>query len=178
MAKTPATKKRSKVRVTKANPSLSKVAKNNARKQLRKERYRHMLNLGFSPVDARKYRDHSSGSIDSHIEVERKRIAKVRSAKRVETDTQKIKKIRAFNRQKPAVEFQGRNKTKNDRWEEFSDWTRNRNFPVWAMEYIQEMNAKQGVDPLDSWGFRRFYYRYVMNRTEATSAKLADRDDS
>lgn len=165
-------------KTTKANPALSQVAKRNARKQLRKERYRHMRNLGFSSADARKYRDQSSVNIDVHVETERKRITKVRSAKRVETDTAKIKKIRAFNRQKPAVEFQGRNKTKNDRWEEFSDWTRNRNFPVWAMEYIQEMNAKQGVDPLDSWGFRRFYYRYVLNRTEATAAKLADRDDS
>lgn len=178
MARQTPPKKRAKLRVTKANPPLSKVAKSNARKQLRKERYRHMLLLGFSPKDARKYRDHSSGSIEAHVEVERKRITKVRSAKRETTDTEKIKKIRAFNRQKPAVEFQGRNKTKNDRWLEFSDWTRNRNFPVWAMEYIENMNDKQGVDPLDSWGFRRFYYRYVLNRTEATAAKLADRDDS
>lgn len=165
-------------RKTKANPGLSKVKRQNARKQLRKERYRHMRSLGFSSADARKYRDNSSDNIDVKVDTERKRITKVRAGKRSVTDKKKIQEIRAFNRRKPAVEFQGRNKTRNDRWEEFSSWTSNRNFPEWAQAYISRVNRDAKLDPLDSWGYRRFYYRYVMNRTEATAAKNADRDDS
>ncbi len=165
-------------RKTKANPGLTKVKRQNARKQLRKERYRHMRSLGFTSIDARKYRDNSSDNIDVKVDTERKRITKVRAAKRSDVDKTKIHEIRAFNRRKPAVEFQGRNKTRNDRWEEFSGWTANRNFPEWAMRYIGGKNVERGFDPLDSWGFRRFYYRYVLNRAEATAAKNADRDDS
>lgn len=165
-------------RPTKANPKLSKLKADNARKQLRKERYRHMLLLGFSSVEARKFRDHSNVSIDRNVESERERIANIRAPKRSEVEQKKIRGIRAFNRRKPAVEFSGRNKSRSDRWEEFSRWTKNRNFPVWAMAYIAEKNNDRELDPLDSFGFRRFYYRYVQNRSETQAAKFADRDDS
>lgn len=165
-------------RQTKANPALSNLKRQNARKQLRKERYRHLLDLGFTSSDARKFRDHSSNSIDKNVESERQRITKVRAPKRSETDTKKIREIRRFNRQRPAVEVHGRNKTRSGRWEEFSQWTSDRNFPEWAQKYIGLRNREQGFDPLDSWGYRRFYYRYVQNRTEGSAARLADRDDS
>lgn len=165
-------------RPTKANPKLSKLKTSNARKQLRKERYRHFLLLGFSTIEARRFRDHGSPSIERNVESERERIAKIRAPKRTELEQKKIRGIRAFNRRQPAVEFSGRNKTRSDRWEEFSSWTKNRNFPVWAMAYIQQKNADKDLDPLDSFGFRRFYHRYVQNRSEAQAAKFADRDDS
>lgn len=165
-------------KATKANPALSKKKSANARKQLRKERYRHMIDLGFSTTDARRFRDRSGVNIETHVESERERIVDIRTEKRSQSDKDKLRDIRAHNRQKPAVESAGRNKTRADRWQEFSNWTKNRNFPGWAMDYIGEMNRDKELDPLDSWGFRRFYYRYVQNRAETSAAKLADRDDS
>ncbi len=148
------------------------------RSDLRKERYRHMRSLGFSAIEARKYRDNKQSNIIKFVSSEHTRITKIPAKKRVENERKILSNIRRTRRQPVTVDNAPRLKPQRERLEDFSRWTGDRNFPDWAISYIAEQNQRAGLSPLNSYGFRRFYYRYVQNRPEATAAILADRDDS
>lgn len=149
-----------------------------SRSDLRKERYKYMRSLGFSAVHARKYRDNKTENITKFVNSERVRITEIRSSQRSKSERTIIASIRRERRQVATVETAPRLKPRRERLEDFKRWTGDRNFPDWAISYIAEHNQLAGFSPLNSYGFRRFYYRYVQNRPETTAALLADRDDS
>lgn len=149
-----------------------------SRSELRKERYRYLRSLGFSSADARKYRDQSVEHLQEYVDTTAERITETPSRKRTQQERTIIKQVRAERRKKPTVQTATRLKSRADRYDEFVAWTQDKNFPNWAMEYVAAANRNAGFGPVNSYGFRRFYYRYVENRPESTAATLADRDDS
>ena len=148
------------------------------RKALRKERYNALRKLGFSPVEARRRRDQSATNITTFIEVERVKIVAKKSNVRTDQEKATLRAIRNSRRRERKIDEAPRLKPASERADDFSRWTSDGNFPFWAKEFIAEQNAQKGLSPVDSYGFRRFYWRYVENIPLEEMGDLADRGDS
>lgn len=155
-----------------------RVGDGSNRSDLRKERYRYLRSLGFSSADARKYRDQSFENLQTYVDTTVEQVEQTPSRKRTEREREIVKNVRKERAKKRTVESSTRMLTRTDRYENFVAWTVAKDFPNWAMQYIAAVNRQAGFGPVNSYGFRRFFYRYVENRPEATAATLADRDDS
>lgn len=148
------------------------------RKELRKERYNAIRKLGFSPVEARRRRDQSAVHIVEFIDTERERIVSKKSNVRTESEKFTLREIRKSRRRERKIDEAPRLKPITERAGDFSRWSADGNFPFWAKEFIAQQNADKGLSPVDSYGYRRFYWRYVENMSEDEIGDLADRGDS
>lgn len=148
------------------------------RKELRKERYNALRKLGFSTKEARRRRDQSAVHIVEYIDTERERIVTKKSNMRTESEKFTLKAIRQSRRRERKIDEAPRLKPITERASDFSRWTSDGNFPAWAREYIAAQNDNIGVSPINSYGYRRFYWRYVENLSEDEIGSLADRGDS
>ena len=157
---------------------MARIKVTETRSERRKERYRHLILLGFSAKNARKFRDQSADHIRGFEDSERTRITEVRASKRSDEEKKIIREIRQSRRIENRVETGPRLKPKSERQDEFSQWTADRNFPSWADQFIAEQNEERGLDPLDSYGFRRFWHHYVDGIPVEDIGDLADRGDS
>lgn len=148
------------------------------RSELRRERYNYLRRIGFSPVEARRRRDTSADNIRGFVSDERKRIVAISSKKRSENDRKIIRNIRVDRRRENRIETAPRLRPMSQRVTEFSKWSGEQNFPSWAETFIAQQNLDRGLDPFDSYGFRRFYWRYVEGLPTDEIGDLADRGDS
>lgn len=149
-----------------------------SRSDLRKERYRHLRSLGFSSAHARKFRDQSHTHITEFVDDERERIVTKKSNVRTPQEKVILREIRSSRRRTNQVEVAPRLKPISERAEDFSRWTADGNFPSYAEKFIAEQNAQKGLSPVDSYGYRRFYWAYVENIPVDEIGELADRGDS
>ncbi len=162
------------------NQNLRKID----RDELRKERYRHLREMGFSPVEARRRRDTSGENIETFVEKERVRIRDIRADTRTERDRnifQSIRKVRRRNQiTVNKVDSAPRLKSQSARLVDFKNWSEAADFPDWAETYIKKQNRDRGLNRFDGYGYRRFYYRYVDGDSEdfIDEEGLADRDNS
>lgn len=148
------------------------------RSDLRKERYNHLRGLGFSPADARKFRDQSSAHIVEYVDEETERITVKKSNVRTVREKDILQNVRRQRRTaKTAPVISPRLKPISERADDFSGWTRD-GFPVEATRFIEEENRRTGRSPVDGYGFRRFYWAYVENIPVDEIGDLADRGDS
>lgn len=135
---------------------------------LRKARYDQLRALGYSSKEATRFRDRSADSIDAEVASRQKRIAKKPVAKRTSQESFQLTRIREYRRERREQPTVSREpiESRESRQEQFSSWTGRRNFPPRIVRYIAEINHAAGLDPLESYGFRVFYWQYVNGYTE------------
>lgn len=149
-----------------------------SRSDKRKERYRELRALRFSPEQSRRLRDRSGKEIQLAIAREQRRISRKPVQLRTAEESFRLKRIQ--DRQATATEVQRRTRleTRQERWEKFSEYSKS---GVWPREFrkrIREINRKVGLGPDDGYGYRRFYYEYVERLSQEESIQISERGDS
>ena len=147
------------------------------RAKLRATRYKHLRALGFSVADAAKYRDQSATHIVEFTEEETQRITEKKSNVRSKSEAEILRRARYARRSGAPPTMSPRLKPIQERVKDFSNWTRD-GFPDEALDYIKQVNKDQGLSPVDSYGYRRFWHMYVDNQPASELHELADRGES
>ncbi len=155
-----------------------------ARKELRLSRYSQLRQQGFSPTEARRLRDWKGERITTEVTRVERRISRVRVAERTEAQTTRIEAIR---------DFRSRGRRDPDsfipidsrpaRVARFAAWSGTRKFPRGLQirvlgRTIAQINVDAGLDPLDGFGYRLFYHRYVNGVSEIEARQRAETRDS
>lgn len=149
-----------------------------SRSDKRKERYRELRALRFSPEQSRRLRDRSGKEIQLAIAREQRRISRKPEKLRTADESFRLKRIQ--DRQTTATEVlrRARLETRQERWEKFSDYS---NSGIWPGEFrkrIREINRRSGFGPDDRYGYRRFYFEYVERLSQEESIDISERGDS
>lgn len=142
---------------------MSRTTEQNAE---RRERYRYLRHLGYTPREAYKRRDWKT------IRVEHSIRSKESYLRRKETLTpQQILQLNNLSKHRTQQWERQRAvqiattvtplKTKADRWLDFSRWSKRKQFPASFQQIIDEYNINNGLDIHNSFGYRVFYHRYV-----------------
>jgi hypothetical protein len=148
------------------------------RSSIRKARYKYAIDLGFSAKEARRFRDLSGANVEKRVVRERLRITRKRPTRRSLEEQERLDRIIETHARNPIEVRQRRVFSQSERQEMFNTWTGDRNFPAWALERIRAYNTAKGENPLDSFGYRRFYFWYVLRIADFENEFYADRNDS
>jgi hypothetical protein len=144
----------------------------------RVERYRELRALGFDPIQARRFRDWSGKRIQLTIAREQRRISRKPIQLRTTDESFRLSRIQSRNRQQTQIQQQARLSSRQERWEQFADFSENRNWPPEFLRRIRQINERAGLSIDDGFGYRRFYYEYVERLDIQESLDLAERGDS
>lgn len=149
-----------------------------SRSDKRKERYRELRALRFSPEQSRRLRDRSGKEIQLAIAREQRRISRKPVQLRTADESFRLKRIQ--DRQAAATEVQRRARleTRQERWEKFSEYSKSGIWPREFRKRIREINRRVGLGPDDGYGYRRFYYEYVERLSQEESIQISERGDS
>lgn len=113
----------------------------------RRQRYRHLRRLGFSPKDA------SRGRSKTRYE---KLIAKVHEPPKEEKQKKKLKRRTT-------------RKAREKQWALWSKWASDkkdpRGFPKWVEDYIAVINKRRGLDAKAGYGFGIMWHWYTRGGT-------------
>ena len=149
-----------------------------SRSEKRKERYNELKALGFSSVDARKYRDRSGDNIERKVSSEQRRISRKPKAMRTSSETFKLRRIRSRKVTQSNRQRSGRMDSREARWRKFSASSKINKFPKAARLRILKINRDAGLSPDDRYGYRRYYFEYVERLDPGDASDLSDRGDS
>lgn len=143
------------------------------RAELRESRYKLLRSLGYSSADATRRRDWSAERIDADIIATQRRISKKRVSSRSETEQERLEAIRDYRHQERdmPVSVRQRTESRKDRLRNFSDWSKAKEFPAHIQGLIDGYNEQAGFSPLDSYGYRLFYWQYVRGLDERESKR-------
>jgi hypothetical protein len=133
------------------------------RSDLRQSRYAYLRSLGFSPTEARRLRDRSAGNIEGSVTEKETTIRAIPQRRRTQqqrTDLRAIREARTFRRAEPAT-ARGGIETRIERQRNFNRWSGMKRFPRNIQRWISKTNRDEGLEPLDDFGYRMFYHRYV-----------------
>jgi hypothetical protein len=144
----------------------------------RVERYRELRALGFDATQARRFRDWSGKRIQLTIAREQRRISRKPIQLRTADESFRLSRIQSRNRQQTQIQQQTRLSSRQERWEEFAEFSENRNWPSEFLRRIRQINERAGLSIDDGFGYRRFYYEYVERLDIQESLDLAERGDS
>lgn len=149
-----------------------------SRSDKRKERYRELRALRFTPDQARRLRDRSGKEIQLAIARERRRIS--RKPIQLRTADEHFRLQRMQDRQATATEMQRRARleTRQERWEKFSSYSKSGIWPREFRKRVREINRRAGLGPDDGYGYRRFYFEYVERLSLEESIEISERGDS
>lgn len=149
-----------------------------SRSDKRKERYRELRALRFSPEVARRYRDKSGKEISLLITREQRRISRKPQYKRSADESFRLRRIQDRSKSANQVQQQARLDSRRERWEKFSEYSKSGLWPQNLRNRIREINRRAGLGPDDGYGFRRFYYEYVERLSLEESIQISERGDS
>ena len=158
------------------------MARTDEQKQARKSRYKHAIQLGFSPTEARRFRDLASHNLENQVNIEARRISRKSVARRTPAERTKLERIRNSRVSSDLIQANQlkrdrRNKTKNSRARDFSNWS-STGFPAEALERIRAYNRAKGLSRDAKFGYRRFWWWYVARIADFENEMFADRGDS
>lgn len=151
-----------------------------SRTELRQERYSYARQLGFSAKEARQMRDWSAERINQRITTEQRQLSRISRARRTEEQQRRLEQIRRARRQEqtdPARQ-PTQIQTRQQRLNQFREWSRTRRFPENVRQYVANVNLESGRDPNDSYGFRVFYWRYVFDMPEVQAIRRVETRDT
>lgn len=146
-----------------------------ARQQTRKERYRRLRDLGFTAKEASRYRDRSTPAINQFVNRRRATLAKKSS--RTEAQESQFQRLRGESDRTDTFR-PSRVETNRDRLANFKRWSKSKAFPAQYEDWISDINTANGKDPLDSYGYRIFYYRYVKGLGDAEAIRMVESRDT
>lgn len=149
-----------------------------SRSEKRKERYRELRALGFTPDRARQLRDHSGKNIQRSISTEQRRISRKPPSMRTSEESFRLRRIQDRNRSQNRIQSDGRILERQQRWENWSEWSKTNIWPRDMRRIARALNEQAGRPPDDGYGFRRLYYMYVERMPDERSEILAERNDS
>ena len=144
----------------------------------RRERYLELRALGFSVQDARRYRDQSGKNIELRISKEQRRISRKPEQIRSSEESFKLSRIRQRRQSANFIARKARMSTRQERWQEFSDFSKSGAWPQEIRARIRAINTRAGLDSDDGYGFRRYYYEFVERLNTDESKELSERNDS
>jgi hypothetical protein len=148
----------------------------NDRSRKRYERYQELIRLGYSAKEARRLRDRSGENIDKQIVTTTRQLARIPAEDRSPQVQQRLRALRdrqRVTREQPEI-GRGRLESRARRIKNFSEWSKNRNFPAEVLRRINEINRKAGRRRGSDYGYRVWYHMYVNRETEATSRRRFD----
>lgn len=147
------------------------------RENIRKQRYDYAISLGFSAAEARRFRDLSGRELEREITLERLRILRKRANRRSPQERERLERITDEQGRVPVETRQRRTFSQSERQDMFETWSEGK-FPEWALERIRAYNSAKGLSRDDGFGYRRFYYWYVLRIADFENEFYADRNDS
>lgn len=149
-----------------------------SRSDKRKERYRELRALRFSPEVARRYRDKSGRQISLLIAREQRRISRKPQYKRSADESFRLRRIQDRQRFESPSQLQSRLDARRERWEKFSDYSKSGLWPADLRAMARELNERAGKVEGDSYGYRRVYYFFVERLPDERAEIFAQRNDS
>lgn len=150
-----------------------------SRSDKRKERYRELRALRFSPEVARRYRDRSGKEISLLIAREQRRISRKSESARSADESFRLRRIQDRQRFESPSQLQSRLDARRERWEKFSDYSKSGLWPADLRAMAREWNERAGKEsPDDSYGYRRVYYFFVERLPDERAEIFAQRNDS
>lgn len=151
-----------------------------ARHELRQARYAYLKSLGFSPAEARRLRDRSADNIDATVARREQHLASVPQRRRTVDQRQQLRAIRTgrrVERREPAI-GRGMRESRVVRQRNFDRWSGVNKFPSDIRRYISKINRDKQLQPLDSYGYRMFYHRYVNQFSEPEARQIVESSQS
>jgi hypothetical protein len=147
----------------------------NERSRKRYERYKELTRLGYSATEARRLRDHSGENIDKQIVTTTRQLARIPAEDRSPQVQRRLRILRdqqTVRRTEPE-KILGRYRSRNRRIRDFSEWSKNRNFPPEVLKRIRDINrrARKRNPRFNDYGFRIWYHMYVNRESEAVSKR-------
>lgn len=150
-----------------------------SRKDLRIERYKYARNLGYTPTQARQYRDYSKKRIDKVVREDESRLSQKSRGELSEGDRLRLQSIRSErDRERKEPERRGRTETEKDRLENFKYWSKRKAFPTDIQNLITKINVEAGYDEYESYGYRIYYWLYVKQRSAPESVRMVETRDT
>lgn len=149
-----------------------------SRSDKRKERYRELRALRFTPEQARRLRDRSGKEIQLAIARERRHISRKPEYKRTAEEQFRLRRIQDRQSLGSEIQQQSRLDSRQERWEKFSEYSKSGKWPRQLRTRIREINSRAGLGPDDGYGYRRFYYEYVERLSLEESIQISERGDS
>lgn len=144
-----------------------------SREQIRKDRYALADRLGFTVEEKRRMRDLSDEKFNRlAVNAERRlrRIEPIDRSPRVQQRLRALQDYRRERREEP-VKVRKITEPKSVRKNNFNRWSKERNFPAWARREIRDINRAAGFGPMNSYGFRVWFYIYTERESFATSRR-------
>ena len=152
-----------------------------SRDQKRIERYRELRALGYDSKTARRLRDASGKNIELFIGRDQRRISRKPIQTRTSSEAFRLRRIQNRYRTQTELQRKARLSTREERWQEFAEYSKSGIWPAEFRRRIREINRRAGFIKdanNNKYGFRRFYYEYVERLSREESIELSELGDS
>lgn len=144
-----------------------------SRAQVRKDRYALADRLGFTVKEKRRMRDLSDEKFNRLVINAERRLRRVEPIDRSPRVQQRLRALQDYRRERKETPEKVLvvTETKATRINNYSKWSREKDFPPDIVLRIIKINKASGRDPLDAYGFRIWYHIYVTGETLAVSRR-------